>query len=219
MEFGTTGAQSVTFRIAVDSCCSGREIQIRLDGLSGPLIGTLRPTSTGGWTIFNNQVTAVSLTTGLHDVYLVSQGGAGAGNIDWISFSTSPPPPRDPYAGIEGESYDAGQGVCVDAGALACLEPGDWAKYASVDFGAVAAQSVTFRIAVDNCCAGSQIEIRLDSASGTLIGTLVPTATGGWYTFNDQSTSISPTTGLHDVYLVSQGSPGAGNVDRMTFAR
>ncbi|MGQ0813469.1 MAG: carbohydrate-binding protein [Gemmatimonadota bacterium] len=102
---------------------------------------------------------------------------------------------QNAFAGIEGESYVEGQGVCIENGALACLESGDWARYATVDFGTTGALSVTFRIAVDACCAGRRIEMRLDSVSGTLIGTLVPESTGGWNSFKDQTTSVISTTG------------------------
>lgn len=43
-------------------------------------------------------------------------------------------------------------------------------------------------------------------------------ATGSWTTFATQTTPITATTGVHDVYLVAVGSGiGYGNFDYFTF--
>jgi hypothetical protein len=53
---------------------------------------------------------------------------------------------------------------------------------------------------------GGTIEIRLDSATGTLIGTCTVPGTGGAQTFADASCAINGASGTHDVYLVFSGS-------------
>jgi parallel beta-helix repeat protein len=221
IEFGSQGARSVKFRIGIDNCCAGRLIEVRLDGINGPLVASLRPGPTGSWVNFVEMETGTSLITGRHDVYLVFKGGAGVGNIDAFKFSTDLPQPRNPYNGIEGVTFDEASGfTCVDGGGLACLDSGGWVKYANVDFGS-GAGPVVLNVGVDACCtgAGRSIEIRLDGPWGPLYASLVPSATGGWTTFSDQGPIWDPgiATGIRDVYVRFQGGPGVANLKRMTF--
>jgi hypothetical protein len=88
MDFGTGGATKFTARIAVPDGSAGQQIEVRLDALDGPVIGTLTTASTGGWYTYAGQTTAVAPTTGLHDVYLVFRGTYGIGNLDAIQFSS-----------------------------------------------------------------------------------------------------------------------------------
>ena len=83
--------------------------------------------------------------------------------------------------------------------------------YKNVNFGNGAN---TFKI-MASTTGTPKIEIRLDSPTGTLAGTLQVTATGGFNAYQEQSCSINNVTGKHDVYLVFGG---AVNVDWFTFA-
>jgi hypothetical protein len=64
------------------------------------------------------------------------------------------------------------------------------------------------RVASDG--AGGNIEIRLDSPAGTLVGTCAVPVTGCWQGWTDTHCNVSGATGLHNVYLVYTG--GAGNL-------
>ncbi len=91
--FGT-GATSYTARVA--SAGSGGSIELRLDGTSGPLVGTCRVSGTGGWQTWADTTCGVSGATGTHDLYLRFTGGSGSlFNLDHWRFSsgTSTPPP------------------------------------------------------------------------------------------------------------------------------
>lgn len=55
---------------------------------------------------------------------------------------------------------------------------------------------------------GGSLEIRLDSATGTLLATFTPTSTGSWTTWATATVSVPPTTGQHALYLVAAGSTG-----------
>lgn len=61
-----------------------------------------------------------------------------------------------------------------------------------------------------NLASGSrgQIEIRLDSPSGTLIGTCVVESTGGWQNWKNVSVNVQKATGVHDVYFLFKGGEG-----------
>jgi len=62
------------FSARVATATEGGLIELRLDGLSGPLIGTLSVSPTGGQGHWQMQSTQVSRPTGLHDLFLVFHG-------------------------------------------------------------------------------------------------------------------------------------------------
>ncbi len=69
------------------------KIELRLNGPTGTLIGTLSVKSTGDWNTYQEQTCSINKVTGVNDLYLVF---TGAVNIDWFSFvgttvSTSTP--------------------------------------------------------------------------------------------------------------------------------
>ena len=68
----------------------------------------------------------------------------------------------------------------------------------------------TFYARVASAGVGGNIQVRLDSPTGTVVGTCAVPVTGGWQTWATQSCAISATTGTHTVYLVYTG--GAGNL-------
>jgi hypothetical protein len=85
VDFGT-GAASIYVNLATPN--SNRSIQLRLDGVSGQLIGTLNIAPTGNWSTYQIRSTAISGATGVHDLYLVGAGGGGVANVDYFVFKT-----------------------------------------------------------------------------------------------------------------------------------
>lgn len=85
MDFGA-GVTGFRAHAAVPFAYAGKQIEVRLDGVSGPLLGTLTVAGTGDWGNPVAQDTKVSGTTGVHDLYLAFRGGYGVGNLDWITF-------------------------------------------------------------------------------------------------------------------------------------
>ncbi|MDB5331342.1 MAG: secreted sugar hydrolase [Phycisphaerales bacterium] len=125
-------------------------------------------------------------------------------------------PTRDARSVIQAESLNAGQGVAVQSPGLGQLDNGDWAKYASVNFG-TGITTFTANLAVLDKYAGKFIDIRLDSPGGKLIGTLTAAGTGAWTTFKPEQTTVSGVTGVHDLYLVFRGGFGVCNLDWFKF--
>ena len=69
-------------------------VEIRIDAVSGPLIGTanINATSTGNWTTYQIVSAAISQTTGTHDLYFVFKPVAGnnyVGNFDYFEKVTN----------------------------------------------------------------------------------------------------------------------------------
>ncbi|AXP81339.1 Arabinoxylan arabinofuranohydrolase precursor [Mariniflexile rhizosphaerae] len=85
VDFGSIGAASFSARAATTA--SGT-IKIMLDGVSGTQVGTCSITNTGGWQTYANFTSSVSSVSGIHDVYLVFEGGSGyLFNLNYFSFT------------------------------------------------------------------------------------------------------------------------------------
>lgn len=82
------------------------------------------------------------------------------------------------------------------------IENGDWIQVKGVDFGS-GAKSFEARVASGS--SGGKIEIRLDSLTGTLIGTLTVLGTGGWQEWTTEKCDVSNVTGVHDVFFKFTG--------------
>jgi hypothetical protein len=112
--FGT-GATSVSARVA--SAASGGRIEFRLDGLSGPVVGTCDVPGTGGWQTWTTVTCPVTGATGTHDLYLRFTGGGGnLFNMNWWQFSGSggPPPPSTPPPSNSFRLRGEASGRCLD---------------------------------------------------------------------------------------------------------
>ena len=96
------------------------------------------------------------------------------------------------------------------------LDQGDWVAYEGIDFGS-GATSFAAGIAAANGWGGKQIQLRLDSPTGAVIGTLTVPATGSWTTFKTVSVAISRVTQIHDLYLTFAGG-AVGNVSWFKFS-
>ncbi|MFE0517442.1 glycoside hydrolase family 16 protein [Streptomyces sp. NPDC058954] len=141
-------------------------------------------------------------------VQVLSSGGSG----------TTPPPSgnRDAYSAIQAESYDSQSGVTTEATSdtgggqdVGYIANGDWALYKGVNFGSTAAKQFYARVASGAASGVSGlVQVRLDSATSTPIGSFAVGNTGGWQSWTTIPANISSVTGTHDVYLTfSSGQP------------
>jgi hypothetical protein len=130
-----------------------------------------------------------------------------------------PTPVRRSARGLfEAEAFDKQSGVVASAGGITSLDAADWVKYGDVDFGAGVGR-FTARVAVPASAAGGQIEIRSGGTTGTLLGVMTLSATGGAGVFASQSVALpTSVTGLHSLYLVFRSNAAGALVDSFTFA-
>jgi hypothetical protein len=213
VDFGAApGAQSVSLTIGVPDDNAGGQIELRLDSLDGPIVGVVDLAGTGGYGGGGPLFGTITGASGIHDLYMIVRQGSnpfgyGLANFYAFQFSTEElAPPRDAYSLIQAASADTSEGVNIFCCGVGSLDKEDWLRYRRVDFGAGAA-SVTVAVGVPDDNAGGQIELRLDSLDGPIIGVLDLTATGGYGSGADLSTAISGASGIHDLYLVvRQGS-------------
>lgn len=144
-------------------------------------------------------------------------GSSGYMDVDWFRFNDTQGPTleietRSAFMQIEAESYNYQSGVqtetCSDVNGgldVGFIENGDYVVYSNIDFGTDAKGFVARVASATN---GGNIELRLDSLTGTLIGNLVVKETGGWQTFTNATCNVSGVSGKHDLYLIFTGESG-----------
>ena len=205
-----------TLRARFSAPVGGRTVEIRTGSSTGPLLGTLTTASTGSWTVFQEQTTTLTApTTGVHDVYFVFRGGSGVGNFNWFQF-------EDAFAGnslsrsFEFETATAVSGVALNSRGYTSCDDQDWIRIPYVNLG-IDAKSLSILLSVAPGSAGQFIDIRMDSQSGPVIGTLTTASTGDWDAYRYQSVNLTGASGVHDLYFVFRGTSSVANVDAFTL--
>jgi arabinoxylan arabinofuranohydrolase len=135
------------------------------------------------------------------------------GTFPTINMTTAGPPGvgnLNPYVTTEAETIAWESGVetevCNEGGMdVTSINNGDYIKVKGVNFGTGA---TSFEARVSSASSGA-IELRLDSQTGTLVGTCAVQNTGGLQTWATKSCAVSGATGLHDLYLKFTGGSGA----------
>jgi parallel beta-helix repeat protein len=211
VDFGT-GASAFTASVGVPAAYAGQQLELHLDSITGPVIGTLTIASTGDWGTFAAQTTAVAGATGVHDLFLVGKGTAGICNLASFRFTssgstTAPTTTSTSFPQIAATSFVSQSGTTVAGNTVGSIDNGDYLQYQAVDFG-TGATTFTASVAVPATYAGQQLVLHVDSLTGPVIGTLTISSTGDWATFAPESTSISGVTGVHDLFLIGNGSFG-----------
>ncbi|WP_372776167.1 glycoside hydrolase family 43 protein [Mangrovibacterium sp.] len=81
------GKGAKTFEASVASATQGGQIEIRIDGKDGRVLGILEVDNTGGAQAWKRLSCKVSDIEGVHDVYFVFKGDKDLFNFDWWQFS------------------------------------------------------------------------------------------------------------------------------------
>lgn len=221
VDFGSDGASGFIARAA--SATGGGYIEIRLDSLTGPKIGTCDVQGTGSWNNFIDATTTITNTTGIHDVYLVftKKNDQYLFNLNWFRFTKDDPTRTDAYTKLKASNFDTSEGLSVDPNwkFLNAIHNNAYACYKGVDFGSGAA-GVTVHI--QSGYKGGFIDLKLDSLNGPTIGTIGIPSFGNWNNWYDILANIddSQAKGIHDLYLVFRGTDGSDwpcNLDWFTF--
>ena len=137
------------------------------------------------------------------------------GSIPTIKMTTTGPTPvanLNPFEQTEAETIAFSSGLkteeCSDTGGgmnVTSISNGDYIKVRSVDFGTGA---TSFQARVAAAASGGSIELHLDSASGTLVGTCAIAGTGGAQTWATQTCTVTGVSGLHDLFMKFTGGSG-----------
>lgn len=137
------------------------------------------------------------------------------GTIPKMSMTSGPPQTGtvNPYVRQEAELIAWSSGlkteICGEGGLnVGFINNNDYIKVRGVAFG-TGAKSLSVRIASAN--SGGNIEVRLGSQTGTLVGTCKVPGTGGWQTYTTVTCTISGATGTQDLFWKFTGS-GSGEL-------
>jgi len=133
------------------------------------------------------------------------------GTIPTIQMTTGGPPQvgtLNPYVRQEAETMAWSSGleteVCSEGGiSVSYINNGDYIKVKGVAFGA-GAKSFTARVA--SATSGGKIELRLGSATGTLVGSCTVSGSGGWQVWTTVTCTVSGATGTQDLFFRFTGS-------------
>lgn len=219
---------SLYYMVFAAKCCSEFIAYSTSPGPTGPWTyrGTVMPTQGSS---FTNHPGLVDFNGGSYFFYHngALPGGGGYtrsvavekfsynadGTIPAISMTTAGAPQigtLDPYVRQEAETIAGESGVETERSGeggmnAGWIENGDWIKVKGVAFGTGA---TSFAARVASGTSGGTIELRLDSATGTVAGTCRVAGTGGWQTWSTVTCATTAATGTHDLYLRFTGASG-----------
>jgi hypothetical protein len=130
-------------------------------------------------------------------------GGGYLLNVAWLEVASRRMP-----ATKHAENNGVKSAPCSEGGeCIGFIEAGDHVTYANVDFGA-GADSIVIRAASES--KGGRIEVRLDSPSGTLLGSVAVPNTGGWQSWKSYRAKITRQSGKKRICLVfTAPTPGS----------
>jgi len=123
---------------------------------------------------------------------------------------TPTPGPLSAFAQIEAENFTTQSGIqtetCSEGGQdVGYIENGDYLVFNNLNF---ANGAISFQARTASATSGGSIELRLDSSTGTLIGTCAVAGNGDWQTWITASCNVNGVSGTHNLYLVFTGSSG-----------
>lgn len=223
------------YNVFAAECCSEFIAYSTAPGPTGPWTyrGTIMPRQGGS---FTNHAGVIDFNGGSYFFYHngALPGGGGYtrsvavekfsynsnGTIPTITMSTAGAPQvgtLNPYGRQEAETIAWGSGIETEPSSeggmnVGWIENGDYVKVKGVAFGG-GATSFTARVA--SATSGGRIEVRLDSASGPVVGTCTVGGTGGWQTWVTTTCAVSGATGTRDLYLRFAG--GTGNLFNLNW--
>lgn len=127
----------------------------------------------------------------------------------------------NPYKKVEAETIGWSEGLKTLSDTkigiyVTKIDNDDYIKVRSVDFGKGAK---TFEASVASATQGGNIEIRIDSVDGELLGTIDIKNTGSWQNWSTVRGKVRKATGVHDLYFVFKGEKDLFNFDWWQFSK
>lgn len=131
-------------------------------------------------------------------------------------------PAGGPVTRLEAEAYDAQSGTTTEATGdadgnlnVARIGHGDWLRFDNLTLAENA--SARFRIARPTNRPSPVIEVRLDSPTGPLVGSVSIPETGAWQNWKTVSTDLTNSAGTYNVYLVFRATDTVDNTDMVNL--
>jgi hypothetical protein len=86
-----TGASQITLQLASGATSTTNYIEVHTGSSTGPLIADINVAGTGSYGTYTTLTSPITPVTGVQNIYLLFKGGAGVCNIEYFSFSPTPP--------------------------------------------------------------------------------------------------------------------------------
>lgn len=211
-DINLSGATSLDMQVASNN--SGGVVEVHMDSPTGTLLGSLTMTATGGWSTYvNRNVPFTTTASGVHGLFIVGKPGAAGGimNSDYFTLRGNT---NGTGIRVEAERASlAGVQLENNGTTVGFFDAGDTLAFPGMNLTGVTGMDM--HIAGAN--SGGTVEFRIDSATGTLLGTYTMSTTGGWTTWADRSFNFSTTTtGIHTLYVKGGSGGGIMNMDYFT---
>lgn len=206
------GSGTNSFRARIATTISSN-MEIRSGSPTGTLLSTVSIPSTGSWETYQEVSLNVSNITGVKNLYFVFGEPV---NVDWFIFSpTTASTSINAFSRIEAENCSgiSDENIKKRNNIICYIQSGNYVVFNNVDFGAGAKSFKAY--AVNASGSTTDIEIRLGSSTGTLVGTLSIPSMDNWDEYRELACNISTVTGKNNLYLVFTGPV---NVDWLTFS-
>jgi len=221
-------AAKADISIQVASANSGGIIEVRQDKNNGKLLGKIDIPNTGSLSAYQTVKTKLKTKSGLTNICLVYKGASGnIANLDWITISSTgaivEPPKGEPiilaakptattpsvsaFSQIEAEDlicYNVLRtGDANDNGPVKQISNMKNLSYASylIDFGSKENNPVTFQARLSSVKPGN-IELRLDSINGPLLGTCAYENTEGNQKWVTKECKVKAPAGVNHIFLL-----------------
>lgn len=110
-------------------------------------------------------------------------------------------------SGISGQQ--SGTELENESTTIGYFEPGDWISFSGVPLDGVTTAVLRFAKAEGD----GDLEFRVGSPTGRLLGRFTPGTTGGWQTFDEASVALEGASGTETVVVVATGSTSVANLD------
>lgn len=168
-----------------------------------------------------SSVSPIPVRAAEKDIYAESGDGGSisSGNVSGGDITESLEPLR-----IEVEDCTELNGAIIQGGGeesgqeLGGVQPGGYAKYEAVDFGETGFSYAVFRAGAWGTGGDRQVEIRVDSKDGEVIGVCDVTGTGDWSNYENFGCGLfGNVTGVHDVYILFKGGSTLYNLNWFEF--
>ena len=196
-------------------------IRIRKDQAADPPIVFIRGENNRGWTMFESDSVYYAYVAGGTKVtiYLESneftiQPQAGELwdldiSVFQVQYDGNPlfdeliqPEPAPQPQRIMAIDWQDHSGIVVQDSIAAFIEPGDWMKFSAIDL--TGKTKIRFRFSYASNLSGRTMEFRTGLTEQPLaVFTQEPTAS--WNDFEEREIEITPTAGVHDLYITFSG--------------
>ncbi len=199
-------------------------MKVYLDNMNGEPVLTLQLPATGGWGAYVESTFEIdpAVFNGIHDIYMEFSGGNSfCSNMDWFRFEEY----ETPLEAIVqcGSFSDCNEGSKMkmeSGGNLGYVTPGDWAKYAGVDFGFGCDMLTISNATANGNNQATTLQLYFDSMDSEPVATIQLKYTGGWANYITDEFQIDGNLfkGIHDLYVkFTGGNMYCSNMKTMRF--